>query len=175
MIESGYASVTSRRVAELAGINPGLVHYYFPTLDDLFVASFRRGADKSLERMAAALASPEPLRALWRLSADPSGVGLLAELMAAANHRESLRLELAELAQRARRMQIEALNQLLPQYGVDEELFPAALVAATIQGVALLVVREERLGMQTEHAAAAAAMESLLDRLEERRRRNAPS
>jgi AcrR family transcriptional regulator len=171
LVDSGYAAVTSRAVAELVGIRPSLVHYYFPTLDDLFVATFRRGGEISLERMAAALASPEPLRALWEHSSNPKGVGWLAELMAAANHRESLRKELAVLARQARRMQIEALNQLLPQYDIDPETFPAAFVAAIVQGVALLVVREERLGMATEHAVARAAMENLIDALEQQRKR----
>ncbi|MDT5336021.1 MAG: hypothetical protein QOD90_1526, partial [Mycobacterium sp.] len=31
MIEDGYAAVTSRRVAERAGLKPQLVHYYFRT------------------------------------------------------------------------------------------------------------------------------------------------
>ena len=38
MLADGYAAVSSRRVAAAVGINAPLVHYYFPTLDDLFVA-----------------------------------------------------------------------------------------------------------------------------------------
>ncbi len=169
LVESGYASVSSRSVAAAAGINPGLVHYYFPTLDDLFVAVFRRGAEKNLDRMARALASPTPFQALWRTSADPRGGALFFELMAAANHRPALRAEVAELAERARRLQIEALRELLPQYGVDGGLFPPEFVAAAIQGIALSLGREEALAMATEHRAAAAAMENLLDHLEQRR------
>ena len=38
MLEDGYAAVSSRSVAAAVGIQAPLVHYYFPTLDDLFVA-----------------------------------------------------------------------------------------------------------------------------------------
>ena len=38
MREEGYAAVTSRRVAAKAGLKPQLVHYYFRTMDDLFIA-----------------------------------------------------------------------------------------------------------------------------------------
>ena len=38
MLQDGYAAVSSRRVAKDAGVAPALVHYYFGTLDDLFVA-----------------------------------------------------------------------------------------------------------------------------------------
>jgi AcrR family transcriptional regulator len=172
MLEEGYAAVSSRNVAARAGINAPLVHYYYPTLDDLFIAILRRGAERNLRRMTAALASPEPLTALWRLSSDPRGVALLGELMAAANHRKALRAEVAELAERTRTMQLDALNRLIPEYGIDAETFPAPLVATAIQGIALLVVREEHLGVVTEHGAAAAAVENLLRSLEEKRRAN---
>lgn len=71
MLEEGYAAVTSRRVAAKAGLKPQLVYYYFRTMDDLFLALFRRRAALGLERQALALASPQPLWALWDLSRDP--------------------------------------------------------------------------------------------------------
>lgn len=166
MVEDGHAAVTSRSVAAKAGIHAGNLHYYFPTLDDLFVAVLARGAEKNLERMAAALASTRPLHALWRMSSDPRGVKLLNELMGAANHRKALRTHVAALATTARRMQIEGLRQLIPQYGLDPERFPAELLASIIQGTALLVVREADLGGSIDNEVAAKAAESLIDHLE---------
>ena len=71
MLKDGYAAVSSRSVAAAVGIQAPLVHYYFPTLDDLFVAVLRRRAAPNVEHYAAALASPEPLRAWWRIASDP--------------------------------------------------------------------------------------------------------
>src|SRR5262245_59714606 len=65
MLEDGYAAVTSRRVAAKAGIDAALVYYYFGTMDDLCIALFRRNAQRRAERVNAALASPQPLWALW--------------------------------------------------------------------------------------------------------------
>ena len=45
LLEEGYAAVTSRRVAEKAGLKPQLVHYYFRTMEELFLAVFRRMAE----------------------------------------------------------------------------------------------------------------------------------
>ena len=44
MLREGYAAVSSRSVAASVGINAPLLHYYFPTIDDLFVAVVRRRA-----------------------------------------------------------------------------------------------------------------------------------
>src|SRR6478672_1134389 len=65
MREEGYAAVTSRRVAEKAGLKPQLVHYYFRTMDELFLELFRRRADEGLEAQAQVLQSRQPLWALW--------------------------------------------------------------------------------------------------------------
>jgi AcrR family transcriptional regulator len=169
LIEEGYASVTSRTVAARAGVYAGNLHYYFPTLDDMFVAILRRGADQGMERLATALASPKPLRALWQLSSDRGNVTLLNELMAAANHRKVLRDQVAAMARTANRVQTAALREILPQYGLDPEEYPAEALAAAIEGTALLVVREHALGLHEEHDRATAAIEGLIDRLERRR------
>ena len=64
MLKEGYAAVSSRTVATAVGIQAPLVHYYFSTLDDLFVAVLRRRAGRNVDLMAEALASSEPLRGL---------------------------------------------------------------------------------------------------------------
>src|SRR5262245_47776998 len=48
MFEEGYAAATSRRVAERAGVQRAVVYYYFPTMDDLFLAVLRRGTQENL-------------------------------------------------------------------------------------------------------------------------------
>jgi len=115
MLEEGYAAATSRRVAARAGVKPGLVHYYFRTMDDLFIALFRRRAERGLERQARALASPQPLWSLWELVRDEPDTAMTMELVALANHRKALRAEIACYAERFRSAQIEALSGRLEQ------------------------------------------------------------
>ena len=143
MLKDGYAAVSSRSVAAAVGIQAPLVHYYFPTLDDLFVAVLQRRAGRNVERMAEALASPEPLRAWWELASDPRGTALFVELLAAANHRPALRPRSVSIARDVRRMQMDVLDTLLAEYGIDPELFPPPLVAAAIQGLAFSAVQDQ--------------------------------
>jgi len=51
MLEEGYAAVTTRRVATRAGVNNGLIHYYFGTMDSMFVDLFRRSVGRSFAQM----------------------------------------------------------------------------------------------------------------------------
>lgn len=169
MLEDGYAAVTSRSVAARAGINAPLVHYYFPTLDDLFVAVVRRRGETNVRRMADALDSEEPLREWWRLASDARGSALLVELIAASNHRPALRAAVGELAHEVRHMQIAKLSSLLTEYGLDDEELPPALVAAAVQGLAFGLVADHVAGYDTATDEARTGMERLIDRLEDRR------
>lgn len=151
MVEEGYAAVTSRRVAARAGLKPQLVHYYFRTMDDLFLALVRRGGARNLERQARALASAQPLRALWELSSDPSDSTLIVELYALANHRKPVRAELAAYAEQFRRMQADALPGILDRYGIDVGAFPPAAAPVVLTGLTRIIGLEESLGITTGH------------------------
>ena len=126
MLEEGYAAVTSRRVAEKAALKPQLVHYYFRTMDDLFLAAFRRRAEQGLEVQAQVLQAPQPLWALWRFSTDPAATAITMEFIALANHRKALKAEIAYYAERFREEQRKALTTILDRYGVDPGEDPAA-------------------------------------------------
>ena len=171
MLRDGYAAVSSRRVAAAVGIQAPLLHYHFPTLDDLFVAVLQRRASRNVERMAEALASPQPLRAWWRLASDPRGTALFVELLAAANHRPALKTEVGEVARAVRRMQTDVLERVLPEYGVDTRALPPSLVAAGIQGLAFSAVQDQVAGYDTDPDQVIDAMDRLVDDLESRRGR----
>jgi AcrR family transcriptional regulator len=166
MLQDGYAAVTSRRVEAEAGLK---LHYHFGTLDELLVAVVRRRGESNVALLAEALASEEPLRAWWRMVSEPRGNALLVELTAAANHRPALQAEVASFAREVRRMQIDALDSILDDYGIDRETFPPPLVAAAVQGLAFAMAHDKVAGFDTAHEEAAAAMASLVDRLEARR------
>jgi AcrR family transcriptional regulator len=166
MLRDGYAAVTTRRVETEAGLK---LHYHFGTLDELFIAVVRRIGEVSVARLADAWASPEPLRAWWRLTSDPRGNALLVELTAAANHRPALQAEVATFARAVRSMQIEALESILAEYGIDPQRFPPALVAAAVQGLAFAMAHDQVAGFETAHEETSAAMARLVDELEDHR------
>ena len=171
MLTEGYAAVSSRSVAAKVGINAPLIHYYFPTLDDLFVAVLQRRADGNVERLAQALDADEPLRAWWELASDPRGAALFVELLAAANNRPALRAEVGAVAHEVRKVQMEKLRALLPEYGIDPDEVPPALVAAAVQGLAFGVVADRAAGYDTATDEAIAGMDRFVSALEDRRRR----
>jgi AcrR family transcriptional regulator len=161
----GYASVSTRRVAAKAGLKPSLVHYYFPTTDDLLLAMSRRGAEESDRMIEEALRSDDPLRALWRFLADPSRIGIALEFMAMANHRKVVRTHMAEHCEAMRRREVEIFTRLLGERLAGPDGVPPAGLSVVLAGIGRALVMEGGLGVTAGHADARAFVEQWLDRL----------
>jgi AcrR family transcriptional regulator len=169
MLEEGYAAVTSRRVAERAALKPQLVHYYFRTMDDLFLAAFRRRAEQGLEVQAMVLQAPQPLWALWRFSTDPAATAITMEFIALANHRKALKAEIALYAERFREEQRKALTTILARYdkdGRDPVKLPPLVWAVLITSVSRVLVLEQALDMSAGHRETVEIVESYLRHIE---------
>jgi AcrR family transcriptional regulator len=166
MLEEGYAAVTSRRVAQKAALKPQLVHYYFRTMDELFLAAFRRRGEDGLRLQAQALRSPQPLWALWRFSTDPAATALTMEYVALANHRKALKAEIGYYAERFREEQTKAVATVLERYGMDAAEVPPLVWSVLITSVSRVLVMEQALGMSLGHAETVAFVERYLHQLE---------
>jgi AcrR family transcriptional regulator len=170
MIEEGYAAVTSRRLAHKAGLKPQLVHYYFRTMEELFLEVFRRRAEEGLEVQAQALQSPQPLWALWRFGTDPAFTRISMEFMALANHRKELRAEIAYYAERFREEQRQAVTAALQRYGVnnreDGEDVPPVVWTVLMTSLSRFLVLEQAVGISGGHAETMELVERYLRRLE---------
>jgi AcrR family transcriptional regulator len=161
--DEGLPGLTARQVAAKAGLKTQLLYYYFRTMDDLILALVRRVNEHRLERFEAALAAPEPLRALWALNSDPSGAALASELTSIATHREAIRAEIVRSAQQFRAMQIEAVSRLLPaRTGQGGSAAGIVMIAVAL---ARMIVAESSLGLTDGHEEALAIVEDTLRRL----------
>lgn len=166
LVDQGYAAVTSRKIAAAADLKPQLVHYYFRTMDDLYLAMFRRRADEGLVRQAQVLDSPAPLRALWEFSSAPAGIAFAMEFNALATHRPAIRSEIGRYAEEFRRKQLEILAAVFERNGIDTKEFPPVALLVLMTSVSRMVVMEQRLGMSSGHAETREFVERLIDRYE---------
>lgn len=148
MVNEGYAAVSSRRVAEEAGVKQPLVYYYFQTIDDLLLATFRRRTERALARLKATLDSEHPLRTLWDLSNEMSGARLSAEFMALANHHPGIMAEVVRYIEQSRAIEAEALSRLLP--GSRADLTPSAM-SLVITSISQTLARESAAGISAGH------------------------
>jgi AcrR family transcriptional regulator len=149
--DEGYAALTSRRVAEHIGVKQRLVYYYFATMDDLVVETFKRLAVRELERLTKALSSKRPLHEIWDVFIHTADTRLVTEFSALANHNEPLRKEVKDYIKKSRKLQIAALSDAADRKGADDTIPPAAVIVFAT-AAALLLHRENELGIRTGHA-----------------------
>jgi AcrR family transcriptional regulator len=165
MLDEGYAAATSRRVAAKAGVKPALVHYYFPSMDDLFVAVLRDKAEDSMVHQREAIAEAQPVHALWQLTGTHDAQ-LFTEFLAMANHRKAIRSEIVAYAMRFRDLQEGVVTLALKARGVDLEQFPPVVMTMIMGGLARLVLHEKSLGITRGHDEATAFIERWVDRFD---------
>lgn len=159
LCEEGYVAISARKVADKAGLKLPLVYYYFKTMDDLILEVARKNTAKRLKRFVRALASPEPLRAIWELARDNTSAIATTELIALANHRESIRTEVVVIAREFRELQIEAVDRLLAAKGVDREAYPAAGIVTIVTALTRAMAQDSALGAADGYADAVALIE----------------
>src|SRR3712207_1485212 len=66
LVEVGHAGITTRRLAAEANANQGLVHYYFGSMDELFVQVLERFTKRLVARQREMYASDAPFIEKWR-------------------------------------------------------------------------------------------------------------
>ncbi|MGV0871586.1 TetR/AcrR family transcriptional regulator [Mycolicibacterium sp. XJ879] len=168
MLDEGYPSVTYRALATKAGVAPSLVQYYFPTLDDIFIAAIRRYSARNLDFLNKTLEkrADDPLRALWEYSWDEATGALMTEFMALGNHRKSIRAEIAAATESVRKVQLKALTA---KFGKNARLggdLSLSALLLLISGLPKFLNLEEGVGVKTAHAEVTKAFERFLDSVE---------
>lgn len=163
--DEGYPAASTRRVALRAGLKPSLVHYYFPTTDDLLLAVFERGAAKSDEMIEVAIASGDPIRALWRFFSDDSRTALSVEYLALAIRRPAIRAKIATHSEAMRKKQVALFEQLLGERLAGPDGCPPAGLSVILAGIGRALFMESALGVSSGHKDAVAWVDEWLDRL----------
>lgn len=166
LLAEGYAAVTSRKVAAAAGLKPQLVHYYFRSMDDLYLEVFRLRAEEALQHLDQVLSSPTPLTDLWRFSNDPSWVALSVEYTALANHRKSIRAEIARYAELFRERQMEVMSAALDRVGFPRDEISPVVALVLMNALSRVLAMEAGLGVESGHAETQEWVASWLRRIE---------
>jgi TetR/AcrR family transcriptional regulator, transcriptional repressor for nem operon len=168
LLDEGHAGVSYRVLATKAGVTPSLVQYYFPTLDNLFVAMVRRLTERDIARWNEALQRrpDEPLRVLWEYSFSETAGAMSTELMALGNHRPALRAEIGEATERIRKIQLDAV---VSKYGDDvflDDSFPPDAMVLLLTSIPKYLSLEDGINVDIAHRQLVEAFESYLDSVE---------
>lgn len=155
----GYGALSARRLAEKVGLKRQIVHYHFGTIEELLIAVVRHYGDNGLARLAAALDSEDPLRAIWET--DPDASATTFAFMAMAAHNPVVRAEMQRYLEANRDLQVEAVSRHFARAGLEPRVPPIA-AAIIVQSISQSLAAETALGTARGHLETKAALEELL-------------
>jgi len=155
LVDVGYAGITTRRLAEEAGVNHGLVHYYFGSNENLLVRALERFTERLIDRQRDLYAADMPFVEKWRtamrylVSEDRTYEKIWLELQALAWNNPDLRDRLARVNAEWRAVLTEAFAEPHRELGIDMPLDALVSLVMTFN-IGIMV---ERLGgVEAGHA-----------------------
>jgi len=153
LVAVGYAGITTRRLAEEAGVNHGLVHYYFGSIENVLVQVLERFTARMIERQRAMYAAETPFIEKWRtamryLVADADYQKVWWELQALAWNHPELRERVANVDSKWRAVLTEALAEPRERYELEIPLDALVSLVMTFNSGVIL---ERLAGITTGH------------------------
>ena len=178
LISVGYAAITTRKLAEEAGLNHGLVHYYFGSMPELLLQVLERHTDRLIKRQREMYAEDRPFIEKWRAAMgyldDDSRNGYAKvwfELQAMAWNDAEMRERVARVDQAWVHVVTEAFDKAVDEYGLDRRTFPLEAVVALV-GTSNLGMHLRMLsGIRTGHTALLEAIDKWLQELEAKKKK----
>ena len=176
LVEVGYARITTRAVAKEAGANHGLVHYYFGSMDELFVQVFERFTQKLIERQRSKYSADIPFTEKWRTAMGYLEEDLASgyqkvwlELQALAWNNPDLRDRVKQVNGEWRAVLTDAISQAAKEYDLDTRSFPVEAITSLVMTFNIGMILERHSGVSDGHPVLLDAIDSWLESLERRR------
>ncbi len=155
LVEVGYAGITTRRLAEEADANHGLVHYYFGSMENLLVRVLERFTERLVVRQRDLYAAELPFIEKWRtamrylVEEDVAYQKVWLELQALAWNRPELRERVARVQGEWRAVLVEAFEQARVEHSID---VPVGVLVTLVTTFNEGVILDRGLGISEGHA-----------------------
>lgn len=141
----GCAAVTAGRITRDLGLSRHSVHYYFGTIDELFVAVIRFEGEKTKGVYEALLSSDDPLRLIWQ-SPGPSDAKAF-EYLVLGLRSAKIGAEMQHWIALLRDMFGRAIQLHLERRGVVSNISPVA-IGIIVLGISRILAESASLGVE---------------------------
>jgi len=176
LVDVGYGGITARKLAEEAGANLGLVHYYFGSMEELFLQVLERFTTDLISRQRAMYAAPGPYIDKWRqamryLDEDRPYQKIWWELQAMAWNHPEYRARVEKVHDAWRDAMRDAVREALSRYDLDDDVFTTEAWVTLIVTVNEGIILERLSGVTRGHKDLLAGIDRWLESLEKKARR----
>ncbi|MEY4160431.1 MAG: hypothetical protein RLZZ136_1052 [Pseudomonadota bacterium] len=146
--DEGAGAVTARRLAEQIGLQRHIVHYYFGTIDEVFVAIMREEGARSEETLKEATKTGDAFTLLWENGLQSGGI--ILELTRLALRHPAIAKEYKIYTERYRQTMAGILEIYAKSHGITLSI-SATAAALMLQSIACTIAVEGDMGMAMAH------------------------
>jgi AcrR family transcriptional regulator len=176
LISKGVVGITTRKVADRAGVNQALVHYHFGTIEELLVAALERVSVQVKDRSQKIYRNDQSFVAGWfeemeaKLTTDFErgwGKVWLENLTLAANGPKICK-QYVKASTMTRKLHERQVSEMLEQLGIDEEEFPAQGIVTLLDAITSKLILDRLVGIRAGHKELIAMLHRVWDEIEHR-------
>jgi len=176
LISKGVAGITTRKVADRAGVNQALVHYHFGTIEELLVAALERVSVQVKERSQKIYATDQSFVDGWfeemeaKITTDFDrgwGKVWLENLTLAAN-RPKICKQYVKASTMTRKLHEQQVSEMLAELGIDEDEFPARGIVTLLDAITSKLILDRLVGIKAGHKELIAMLHRVWDEIEHR-------
>lgn len=173
LMDEGFAAITTRKLAEKAGVNLGLIHYYFGSMEELFLRVLERFTDKLTKRQRAMYASSASYPEKWReamgyLDADKPYQKIWWELQAMSWNRPEFQKRVATVHAAWRDAMRDAVSTTISRYSLERLGLSLDAWITLIVTVNEGIILERLAGIEHGHGDLLTAIQEWLDGMEKK-------
>jgi AcrR family transcriptional regulator len=158
LITVGHDAVTTRLVSEEAGLNHGLVHYYFGSMEELFLRVLERFTARLIVRQKAMYAADTTFLVKWRKAMgfleEDLAMGypkILLELQAMGWNRPAMRKRIVAALNEWRTVLREAFGRAMEGYGISDGAMTVEAMVALVMTFNQGIMVERLSGVSEGH------------------------
>ena len=173
LVEVGWAQVTTRRLAQEAGLNHGLVHYYFGSMEEVFIQVLERYTAQLTARQRELYASDAPFVDKWRAAMahlvdedEAEYQKIWCELQAMSWSRPEMRARVGRILGEWQSVLEPAFRAGLREVGVDTRLYPVEAVVSLVLTFNEGVILERLMGVDSGHEQLLKMIDRMLVRMQ---------
>jgi AcrR family transcriptional regulator len=177
LISKGVSDITTRKVADKAGVNQALIHYHFGTMEELLLAVLERVSQSVKERAKQIYRDEdlfldgwfEEMEAMTTTDFERGWGKIWLENLTLAANRPRIRQQYVKAASTVRKLHERQVAEMLERLGIDEDRFPPKAVVTLLDAITSKLILDRLVGIRTGHQELLDMLRGLWDELSESR------
>ncbi len=159
LISKGVVGITTRKVADRAGVNQALVHYHFGTIEELLLGVLERVSLSVKKRSQEIYGGDgifvdgwfQEMEAMITTDFERGWGKIWLENLTLAANRPKIRKQYVQTSTMSRKLREQRVSDMLEKMGVDAKEYPAEGIVTLFDAITQKIILDRLVGIRAGH------------------------